>query len=402
VEVTGLAELTAMPELAALTGQTTGPRGAVPVAVSRLTAGDVVADRSGMPLVVRRPLGQGTVWFLAVDPTLPPFTAWPGTLALWQLMDGRHRSPALTPTSLGAAEDPWMSVLMGSPPLGFPSQLVVLIFAACYMSLFVVVSLGGRRLRLAAGLRPVLMVTVPLAACAAGWLLFNSILYRPEPLLLDASVAHMRSGDDLALVTEKVGLFASRPGVSGISFDSPDVLIDELIPFVGIPRTPGQSDAPLVVAQGPAPSVPDISTGRFGSRLIAASGVVRLPVSLSLSPEGDSYRLRVANASAAWLRGAFFLMKDHSWAVGDMPPGSSRSLLLSPAAREDLSAAGALLRATRDYRKVNFWNLVSSEAGAGNGTLAAWLDSPSLGFSVTGARRASDRPPVSLLLVEAP
>ena len=402
VEVTGLAELTAVPELAALTGQTAGPRGKTEVAVSRLTAGDVVAERDGVPLVVRRPLGQGTVWFLAMDPTVPPFTGWPGTLALWQLMDGRHRTPALTPSSRGPAEDQWMSALMGSPPMGFPAQLGVLLFSACYILLFVAVSLGGRRLRLSPALRPVLMAAVPLAACAAGWFLFNSMLFRPEPLLVDASVARMRSGDDLALVTEKVGLFASRPGVAGITFASPDVLIDELVPYFGIPRKQGQSAAPLVVSQGTpgaGASVPGLSIGRFGSRLIAASGVSRLPISLSLTPEGDSYRLRVVNASSAWLRGTFFLLKDDAWAVGDMAPGSTRSLLL-PAAAE--GGPTALLRATGGYRVINFWNLVSSEAGAGNGTLAAWLDSPSLGFTVSGARRAPGRPPLSLLLVEAP
>jgi hypothetical protein len=150
-----------------------------------------------------------------------------------------------------------------------------------------------------------------------------------------------------------------------------------------------------------------VTTGRYDSRLIAASGVASFPVSISFAPEGDSSRLRIANATDSWLRSAFYWRKGRAWAVGDIPPSSGRSLLLAPADGLDLHAEGALKRVNGSDRRVSFWNLVSAEADAdggfsSEGVFAAWLDAPALPFTSSGALRAKDRPTLSLLLVEAP
>lgn len=402
VEVTGLGEVPTLPSLAAAAGAPEAPRGRISIAEARLTNGVVVAEEDGLPVLVRRAMGRGTVWFMAVDPTLPPFPAWPGTLALWRLMDSRDRQAALAPSSHAPAEDPWMSVLLSSPPLAFPSPLVVLLFCGLYAGLLFAVAVGGRRLRIGPAARALLLAVVPLAACAAGWFLFNRLLDRPEPLLLDASVAEVRSGDNLAWVTQKTGVFASRPGTTGLSFDSSDVLLDELVPFVGLPKRPGQVETPFTMVAGGADTrVPVLTLPRYGSRLVASMGVVRLPVSIAVQAESAGPRLAVVNASDAWLRGAFFWRRGYAWRVGDLAPSSGRSVPLVAGESIDARAPGALRDLAGSDRRVNFWNLVSAEAGAEAGVLAAWLDEPALRYTADGARRLPDRSSLSLLLVEA-
>ncbi len=403
VQVTGIREVDSLPSLAAAAGRPDGPRGKVTIAEATLKEGSVIADQAGLPLLVRRAMGRGSIWFMAVDPTLPPFTTWPGTLALWRTVDARDRRGAIAPPTRSPAEDAWMAVLLSSPALAFPSPLVVLVFCGLYSGLLFALVTAGRRLRISPGARGGLFALLTVAACIAGWLLFNRGLFHPEPALLDASVAEVRSGDDLAWVVQKTGIFASRPGVLGLSFDAPDVLVEELEPSAGLPRQPGEAETPLTVEEGGGVGtrVPTLALGRYGSRLVIATGVVPFPVSISVAADPTTPRLTVANASGLWLRDAFFWKRGYAWRVGDVAPDSGRSVPLVSDQGVDVRTPGALRTLAGSDRQVSFWNLASAEAGAEAGVLAAWLDQPGLRFTASAARQSPDRPPLSLLLVEA-
>ena len=46
----------------------------------------MVAQQDGVPLVVGRKQGQGTVFYLAFDPTAPVLSSWAGQPYIWRYM----------------------------------------------------------------------------------------------------------------------------------------------------------------------------------------------------------------------------------------------------------------------------------------------------------------------------
>ncbi len=398
VRVTGLGERASLPELSVLAAGAPAPRGRILVAESTVRDGTVLAAQGDLPLVVRRLLGRGAVWFLAVDPTLEPFASWQGTLALWRRMEGGDSRPALDVGSRQVAEDPWMGVLLSTPPLEFPPQLLVLLFCAAYLGLLllVVAVRGNPRARVL--LRAAALCALPLAAGAAAWVLFDRLLFPPSPLLLDASVAEVRSGDSLAFVTEKVGMYASRPAQGSLSFAAPDLLVDEIVPFAGVAHVVEQSPAAVSLETGQGVSLRSMGMGKYGSRLVAAAGVVPMPVTFSLD---DASRITVVNDSATWLRRVWAWRAGKAWPLGDIAPGSTVSRTVSSDDSVDLHSAAGLVEVNGTEQRASFWNLVSPGVDSTAGVLVAWLDEAALRFSAPGARRAPERPSLALLLVEA-
>ena len=51
-----------------------------------LTSGESLLQSDGIPLLARRSLGRGDVFFLALDPAAPPLVDWDGSAELWNLV----------------------------------------------------------------------------------------------------------------------------------------------------------------------------------------------------------------------------------------------------------------------------------------------------------------------------
>ena len=398
VRVTGLGERSSLPELSALGGGAPAPRGHIPVAESTVRDGTVLARQGDLPLVVRRVLGQGAVWFLAVDPTLEPLASWPGTLALWRSMEGGESRPLLDFGARQVAEDSWMGVMLSTPPFTFPPQLLVLLFCVGYLALLLLAIAIRGKPRARVLLRAAALCTLPLAAAGTAWVLFNRVTFQPSPLLLDASVARVRSGDALASVTEKVGLYASRPAQVSLSFAPTDLLVDEIAPFAAVAQVVEQSPALVSLETGKGAALPSLGMGKYGSRLVAASGVVPMPVTVSID---DASRITVVNDSAAWLRHAWVWRGGKAWPLGDIAPGSTVSRSAGSDDGVDIHTAAGLAQVNGTDQRVNFWNLVSPGVDSSPGVLVAWLDEAALRFTAAGARRAPERPELSLLVVVA-
>jgi hypothetical protein len=394
VEVLGLEELSSFPGLAALAPGAPALRGRASVARAAVRAGSVLASQDDLPLVVRRPLGRGAAWFLAFDPALPPFAEWPGMVALWKLMDAGALDPSPGAGTTAPAEDPWMAVLLSRPPLAFPSLLVVLLFCTAYL-----VVLG-----VAVLVRPrwwPLLVAAPILAGAAAWILFDSVLFHAAPLVLDASVSRVRSGDGTAMVTERVGLFASRPTSAGIAFAPADLLLEERAAFPASARRARQEASVIETSSVRGPVVRAAPLGRFGSRLIVATGIVPLPVSYTIAGGAGTERVTVVNDSADTLHGAFYLRRGRAWRLGDIDPGATVSRVLAEDDALDMHALEAVAAVTGGGQRAAFWIEASPVTAAEAGVVAAWLDHPALRFEAPLARRDAPRPSLALLVVEA-
>ncbi len=176
-----------------------------------------------------------------------------------------------------------MRPLLANPPLRFPSSIAVLAFVGGYLVLLVPLLSARFLRRLAAQSRLVLLLCVVAAAWCAGWLLFNQELFRPDARMLDAARLDMASGDGMARVTEKVGLFAVQAGSAEISLGTADVAVDESV-TMSVPTRGLRAPNPgFTVDTSRETILGSISLGRYGSRLLVLNAVIPMPLEARVS-----------------------------------------------------------------------------------------------------------------------
>jgi hypothetical protein len=408
VEVTGLRERDDLPSLAAFLGLRRGPRGRMIIAASRVTTGVVLSSQEGIPIVVQRRLGRGAVWFTAFDPTLGPLGSWEGSLALWRRLAENDRQPVLGAFAGSAVDDPWMRPLLGNPPLGFPSSIAALAFVGSYLVLLAPLFAARFSRRFGTRLRAVLLLCIVAAAWCAGWLLFNRELFRPDARMLDAARVDMVSGDGMARVTEKIGLFAVRPGSAALSLGAADVAVDEAI-RVGVPARGVSAPNPGFTVETSQETILDsLSFGRFGSRLLVLNAVIPMPFEARVSGGEPSLTLAVSNGSARLLRRCFLLHAGRAYLVGDVAPFETVTRTFAMVEGLSMSNPDARLRIAGDARRASFLDQSEwppgkgrSRSSEGSSLFAGWIDGPVIARALAGADRVPDRPALSLIVVEA-
>jgi hypothetical protein len=395
VEVTGLLERVDLSSLGAFLGLPRGPRGRMILAVSRVTSGTVLSSQEGVPMIVERRLGRGAIWFTAFDPTRAPLDSWEGSLHLWRRMVENDRQPVLGASSRSAVEDPWMRALLGNPPLTFPPSIAALAFAGCYLALLLPLLVARISLRLGSRLRAVLLLSVAAMAWCAGWLIFNRELFRPGAKLLDAARVDVVSGDGMARVTEKVGLFAVQAGSAELSLGAADVAVDEAI-HVSVSTRAGSAPSPgFTVDTSHETLLRGLSYGRFGSRLVVLNAVIPMPLEASVSSSATSITVAVSNGSARPLRRCFLFHAGRGYPVGDVAPLETVSRTFTTVDGLSLSDPGAWAQIAGDARRASFWDQSEAELGKGSSIIAGWMDGPVI------AHVLADRPSLSLVVVEA-
>ena len=402
VEITGLRERDGLPSLAAFLGLPRGPRGRMVIAESKVTTGAVMSSQDGVPTIVKRRLGRGAVWFTAFDPTLAPLDSWEGSPALWRRLSENDRQPVLGTFSSSAADDPWMKPLLGNPPLGFPGSLAALAFAGGYLLLLLPLLSARVSGRLRARLRAALLLCVVAAAACAGWLLFNRELFRSDARILDAARADVGSGDGVARVTEKIGLFGVQAGSVELSLGTVDVAVDEAV-RIGIPARPASPPNPgFTMETGRETTIGGVSFGRFGSRLLVLNAVIPMPLEASVSGSAASLVLAVSNGSARLLRRCFLLHAGRGYLVGDVAPFETIRRTFAAADGLPMGNPAARLHVAGDPRRASFLDQPEGETGGGrsgssqgSNFFAGWVDGPMI------ARVRPDRPALCLVVVEA-
>ncbi len=112
VRVQGISTLPAGTHLLPIGGSTAGNSGSVaaddtiaaPVTVSAATVqagAQTILSSSSTPLLVQAHQGQGSICYLAFDPTLEPIVGWPGVTALWKDLLLRSLGEQLLPADFG-------------------------------------------------------------------------------------------------------------------------------------------------------------------------------------------------------------------------------------------------------------------------------------------------------------
>jgi hypothetical protein len=279
----------------------------------------------------------------------------------------------------------------------FPSIIAALLFTAGYLLLLFFLLTERLSRRLGARLRALLLLGVVAAAAASSGLLFNRVMLRPPPRILQAGRVEAVSGDGLGIVTERLGLFATRAAAVSLAIESPDVAVDEVTANGSGPRGDRAGPAPLTVDTDRGLQLKDVSLGRFASRLFVFHAVLPFALSARLTASNSALRLAVVNGTGRALRGAFLVRGGKGYPVGDLAAGSSTEKDVLPADGIDLRGRDAAARLFDDSRRAAFWSKAGLEAGSD--VLVGWLDGPLIAMETPGAQRPADRAPLSLVTV---
>ena len=389
-----VAALTRRPGLAAVPvggGAVRRVAGAVEVAESRLTRGRIVAADGALPLVVQRKLGRGSIWFLAFDPTTASFGSWDGSLALWRTLLDLDRLPTMGAASRPAMEDPWIAGLFAASPVSFPPVPALLAFVAASISLLAPLLVGRPGRAMKARARLALLAGVSVLGVLSGWLVFNRVLFRPGLQVIDAARVEARSGEGLAVVTERFGFFASSAQAVEARLGSPGAVLESA----------GESPLLLVHAGGRV-LIGGIDVERLGARLLVAQDVIPFTVVARVRKKGSSIEAYVGNGNRTPLLGCFIFAAGRAYPLGDVGAGASTQRTFSVADALGSAVDGAAYQ-DGDGRRAA---LLKAEAaidgpGAGPARLIGWTDGPVLPLSFTGARQLGGRPGLALVSVEA-
>jgi len=402
VEITGLTRRARLASISVPGGSVRGVSGPIEVAVSRLMQGRIVAADGALPLVVARPLGRGSIWFLAFDPTMPPVTSWEGALPLWRYILGGDRVPAMGAAPREPLADPWIAAMLTASPSSFPHVLALLIFAGCYVALLVPLVHGrlGRGMR--SRTRLLLLVVVSVSATIAGWALFSRVLFHPGLQVIDAARVESRSGDGLAAVMEKFAVFASsalpveaRLASSGAAIEAAGIRTGTADSAV--------SDPPLLLSErGNKTTIRGIDVGRLDTRLLVIQDVVSLDVSVRAEALGSTLAVRVTNGGSRSLKGCFMLKAGRAYPLGEIGPGATVARTFDLAEGVEPVDKGIGLP-DGDVRRAALWKAEALDADRGDSPaqLIGWLEGPVLPLSFPGGEPFAGRPGLALLRVEA-
>lgn len=216
-----LENVASLPSLVQQTGIPLDQSGPYLVTNSSLRQGELLWHEAGLPLLARRGWGQGSVYFLALDPTLAPLHGWDGQQSLWQTVAGQV--PDLTPWSQGVING--RSAIAAVSTLAqrtLPTAGTLMLFMFIYIVLIGPVNYKILKRR---GQREMAWVTIPGLV-----LIFSGIAYvtgfglrGTAPILNQMSVMVGQIGSEQAQTHTIIGLYS--PSRSGYDLDLPPTAV---------------------------------------------------------------------------------------------------------------------------------------------------------------------------------
>lgn len=131
VSVTGSQTIEDLPALRQAAGEPFRAPGPYLVATSTLRQGELLYHQDGLPLLAHQAVGRGSVYFLALDPTVAPLADWDGQTILWARVAAG--APRLPPWGMGAQSGYAASkAITALPSLTLPSSFQLLVFLLLY------------------------------------------------------------------------------------------------------------------------------------------------------------------------------------------------------------------------------------------------------------------------------
>src|SRR5581483_6108550 len=409
VRPTELATISSLHGLVDLTGQSPTQPG--PWLVSRGRAsGTVVAQQDGIPLVVGRKQGQGTVFYLAFDPTAPVLSTWRGEPYIWRYLLAHASLDTGVGSTLARPYMRWgrlpRAALGDFESLPRPDfdwaiyGLLLYAFAVGPLS-FLLLRRVGRPL--------VTVLVVPCLALLTGALFFALVSARRESDLAATKATVVRGvGGDLGFSRTYVSLFARQSGDFDLQAPPGGLLFALYYPFPMRSYT-DTPDWALDVFEGAQPRVENLSLSDGALATFAVDQQVDLGghVESALVADNEQIIGTITNRLGQRLRSAALMLDMQSvYPLGDLDPGASRPVSLP---LPDHAAIGYGVPTGLASQLYPGWNATRSEDASRRDllesifssryyaarmdtsglTLVGWLDTSPAALTVSGLQLAS-------------
>jgi hypothetical protein len=208
VSITGSETVADLPSLQATIGEPFRDPGPYLVTMSSLTNGALLLHEDGVPLVAQRPFGQGSVTFLALDPSLSPLLDWVGSETVWSTV--ADSVPPLFPWGNGF-QNGWAAInaVSSLPALAMPPVLQLAAYLLLYI--FIVGPLNYIILK-RKNRRELAWVTIPVTVLifSVGAYLVGFQLKGNDTIINQMSVAVGEVGSENMRVDTLMGLYSPR------------------------------------------------------------------------------------------------------------------------------------------------------------------------------------------------
>ncbi|MCA9964797.1 MAG: hypothetical protein KC423_11155 [Anaerolineales bacterium] len=410
VTVSGSESRSDLPGLAEQVGIPFRDAGPYVVASSSLrSGGETIYHEDGLPLIARRSWGRGTVYFLALDPTLAPLLDWDGSNRLWA--DMARTQPGLQPWGLGVQNYYAAATAVSSlPSLVLPSFTGLIIFLLAYIALIGPINyLVLKRLQR----RELAWITIPaiVAVFTIGTYLVGFQIKGNDTIINQMSVIYGQLGDGDTLTRQSlIGLYSPRRTTYSLTLPSSSTVrpIND-----GFTSLDNRFDS---IGRSLNTTVNNIRTDVGGIKTFLAEGTTPAPpitaqAALALVENQLQLNVTLQNNSSIELEKAALLFGDAIIPLGTLSAGEEASIgqrigqtsaerdaglpILTPdrGARSPLSSSPEILLGTADYyndpEAYPRWQLLQAIETSGglflNSTLAtnvvtliAWTAEPKL------------------------
>lgn len=373
--------------------------GSEPAREAALVAGGTPSDdarvllaQDGIPLIVERTLGSGRVTFVAADPGLPPFRAWPHAESLWQriLVGGRATLPTFGDDDSGWGGTTMRGLLAQLMDVGLPGAGWLALFVLAYVALvgpgqYVVLRRIDRRDWAWVGF-PALAV-----ACTLGVYGLGTWARGPDMRVAAFSMVGIPLDATSAPIDTHLGLVAPSRRAYDLTFE--DGASIRALPGRG--GLAGEEAVIQVGRAGQPTRLPDLrlEAATLQAFRTRAFGEVSAPIEAELRVVGGRLEGTVRNLGGGTVEDAIVL------AVGDLPSGESRMVSLpipglqtaGTMGRNSLPWIGTAGSSLVDARRDVLERLLRSDQGRhgdadGAATLLGWVAAELPALSVDGAR----------------
>ncbi len=322
VTISGSQSIDDLPALQSSAGQSFRDPGPYVMATSTLKNGELLLHEDGRPILARRNLGRGAVYFLSLSPSSPPLVDWDGSSILWQ--EVISRLPDQPQWYIGFQDGFSANNAVSSlPSFSLPSGMQLFLFLLAYIIVlgpinYLILRRIGRR-ELAWITIPGLVVIFSAIALLAGFRLKgNNIIINQ----MSVASGHL-DGTDVRVQTV-LGLYSPKRDTFDLSFPS-GTLVRPFVAGYGELASGGNVKA---ILQGQEVVVDDIRVDVSGIEpLVADSYQQALAVTgqVALRSEGGDIVLdaNLQNNSQVSLENATILLGLTAIPLGDLLPGES-------------------------------------------------------------------------------
>ena len=288
----------------------------------------ILVEQDGVPLIVQKPVGFGTVYYLAADPALKPLSGWSGNQDLYTLLLGSQ--PPTPRWSKGFWYGYNANQALGAiSELGLPS----IFYISCLMGIYVLI-IGPLNYFALSRLkrRELAWVTIPVLVIVFSFLAYGSgLFYRgTTPILNRLVVAQAWDGLNQAHAHALVGIYS--PVRARYDFDSTEYFLPQ--PFSGGNGDVQANNNWTMVQEGPNAILPEIRVEIGGMQALALEGSLpALPIShdmvLSIGRTNPAVSGTIINKSTFALRDAILITPGNWQKLGDLMPDKSKQVSVS-------------------------------------------------------------------------